>query len=104
MLPLDRTHRAPPEALPDHAADCHMHVLGPFDRYPLAAERAYNVPEATLDAHERMKRRVGLERTVFVQASGHGNDNRAMLAALARSGERGRGGASFLERERRPAS
>jgi predicted TIM-barrel fold metal-dependent hydrolase len=68
-----------------------MHVLGPFDRYPLAADRAYNVPEALLEAHERMKRRVGLQRTVFVQASGHGNDNRAMLAALAELGERGRG-------------
>jgi 2-pyrone-4,6-dicarboxylate lactonase len=68
-----------------------MHVLGPFDRYPLAPDRAYNVPEALLEAHERMKRRVGLERTVFVQASGHGNDNRAMLAALAGLGERGRG-------------
>ena len=68
-----------------------MHVLGPFDRYPLAADRAYNVPEALLEAHERMKRRVGLERTVFVQASGHGNDNRAMLAALAALGDRGRG-------------
>jgi 2-pyrone-4,6-dicarboxylate lactonase len=78
-------------SLPDGAADCHMHVLGPFDRYPLAADRAYNVPEALLEAHERMKRRVGLQRTVFVQASGHGNDNRAMLAALAELGERGRG-------------
>jgi 2-pyrone-4,6-dicarboxylate lactonase len=80
-----------PRSLPKGAADCHMHVLGPFDRYPLAADRAYNVPEATLEEHERMKRRVGLERTVFVQASGHGNDNRAMLAALAALGERGRG-------------
>jgi predicted TIM-barrel fold metal-dependent hydrolase len=77
--------------MPEHATDCHMHVLGPFDRYPLAAERAYNVPEASLEAHERMKRRVGLERTVLVQASGHGNDNRAMLAALAQLGEPGRG-------------
>jgi predicted TIM-barrel fold metal-dependent hydrolase len=76
--------------LPEHAADCHMHVIGPFDRYPLAAERAYNVPEALLEGHERMKRRVGLERTVLVQASGHGFDNRAMLAALAELKERGR--------------
>jgi predicted TIM-barrel fold metal-dependent hydrolase len=76
--------------LPEHATDCHMHVLGPFARYPLAAERAYNVPEATLEAHERMKRRVGFERTVLVQASGHGFDNRAMLDALARLGARGR--------------
>lgn len=90
MQSLDRTHRAPAEALPDHATDCHMHVLGPFDRYPLAAERAYNVPAAPLEAHERMKRQVGLERTVLVQASGHGFDNRAMLAALAQLGPRGR--------------
>jgi 2-pyrone-4,6-dicarboxylate lactonase len=76
--------------MPEHATDCHMHVLGPFDLYPLAAERAYNVPEAPLQAHERMKRQLGLERTVLVQASGHGNDNRAMLAALLQLGARGR--------------
>lgn len=68
-----------------------MHVLGPFDSFPLAAERAYNVAEASLAEHERMKAQVGLERTVFVQASGHGTDNRAMLAALAEIGPRGRG-------------
>ena len=67
-----------------------MHVFGPFSRYPLAGNRAYNVAEAPLDEHEQMKRRVGLERTVLVQASGYGTDNRAMLAALAALGERGR--------------
>jgi 2-pyrone-4,6-dicarboxylate lactonase len=88
---LERPHRAPAQALPPHAADCHMHVFGPFDRFPLAAERAYNVPPAPLEAHERMKKQVGLERTVFVQGSGHGTDNRAMLAALGAIGSRGRG-------------
>jgi predicted TIM-barrel fold metal-dependent hydrolase len=102
MQSLDRTHRAPSEALPEQSTDCHMHVLGPFERYPLAAERAYNVPEAPLEAHERMKRQVGLERTVLVQASGHGFDNRAMLAALARLGPRGRA-VAVLE-PRAPAS
>ena len=76
--------------LPAHATDCHMHVFGPFDRYPLAAERAYNVAEAPLEAHERMKSRVGLERTVLVQASGYVFDNRAMLSALETLGGRGR--------------
>jgi predicted TIM-barrel fold metal-dependent hydrolase len=90
MPSLDRTHRAPASPLPAGAADCHMHVLGPFDRFPLAAERAYTVAAAPLEAHERMKRQVGLERTVLVQASGHGFDNRAMLAALADLGPRGR--------------
>src|SRR3989442_14750738 len=91
MQTLARSHRAPAQPLPAHAADCHMHVFGPFDLYPLAAERAYNVAEAPLAAHKRMKQQVGLERTVFVQASGPGPDNRAMLAALAELGPRGRG-------------
>lgn len=91
MQTLDRPHRAPREPLPPHAADCHMHVFGPFERFPLAPERAYNVAEAPLAAHERLKAQVGLERTVLVQASGHGTDNRAMLAALAELGPRGRG-------------
>ncbi len=67
-----------------------MHVFGPFERDPLAAERAYTVPEASLAEHESMKRAVGLERTVLVQASGHGTDNRALLTALAQLGPRGR--------------
>src|ERR671925_478021 len=91
MQTLDRQHSAPREELPAHAADCHMHVFGPFHHFPLASERAYNVAEAPLAAHERMKSQVGLERTVFVQASGHGTDNRAMLAALGEIGSRGRG-------------
>lgn len=68
-----------------------MHVFGPFDRYPLAPARSYNVPEAPLAAHERMKRDVGLERTVLVQPSGYGIDNSCMLAALRELGPRGRG-------------
>jgi 2-pyrone-4,6-dicarboxylate lactonase len=88
---MSRSHRAPKVPLPPGAADCHMHVFGPYDRFPLAPERAYNVPEAPLEEHERMKRAVGLERTVFVQSSGHGTDNGAMLAALAQTGARGRG-------------
>lgn len=87
----NRSHHAPKLSLPPGAADCHMHVFGPFDRFPLAAERSYNVPEAPLAAHEAMKRMVGLERTVLVQPSGYGVDNRAMMEALGVLGPRGRG-------------
>lgn len=67
-----------------------MHVFGPFDRFPLAARRAYDVPPAPLAAHEAMKRDVGLARTVIVQPSGYDTDNRCTLAALAELGPRGR--------------
>jgi predicted TIM-barrel fold metal-dependent hydrolase len=68
-----------------------MHVFGPFDRLPLASTSAYNVPEAPLALHERMKADVGLERTVVVTPSGYGTDNRALVAALKTLGPRGRG-------------
>jgi len=88
--PLVRPHKRPGFPLPAHAADCHMHVFGPFDRYPLAARRGYDVPDAPLAAHEAMKRDVGLARTVIVQPSGYDTDNRCTLAALAELGPRGR--------------
>ena len=75
-----------------------MHVFGPYGRFPLVAERVYTVAEAPIAEHERMKRAVGLERTVLVQASGHGTDNGAMLAALAQLGPRGRAVAVVDER------
>lgn len=90
MQTPDRVHKSPALALPANAADCHMHVFGPFDRFPLDAQRAYDVAEAPLAAHERMKRRAGLVRTVLVQPSGYGTDNRCMLSALAQLGRRGR--------------
>ena len=91
MQILDRLHHPPAQPLPEGATDCHMHVFGPFSSFPLAAERAYSVDEAPLVAYEWMKRQAGLQRTVLVQASGYGNDNRAMLAALDHLGTRGRG-------------
>lgn len=87
---LLRTHKRPAQPLPANAADCHCHVFGPYDRFPLAATRSYSVPEAPLAAHEAMKRDVGLARTVFVQASGYGTDNRCLLATLRELGAPGR--------------
>lgn len=90
MPSLSQQYKKPAQNLPALAADCHMHVFGPFERYPLAARRSYNVAEASLAAHEALKRAVGLERTVLVQPSAYGIDNSCMLAALAELGRRGR--------------
>ncbi len=62
-------------------------MFGPAARFPFAAGRAYTPPDAGIDQFEELQRRLGLSRAVFVQASCHGTDNRAMVDAL----ERGKG-------------
>jgi predicted TIM-barrel fold metal-dependent hydrolase len=69
--------RAPPGA-----ADCHCHVLGPFDRYPLSPGRSYTPPEASAAAYLGMLDTIGLSRTVIVQPSIYGTENAVTLDAV----------------------
>src|SRR3954451_11925815 len=73
------------------ACDCHAHVFGPYDRFPLAADRPYTPPEAGLDELRAMHARLGGDRVVIVAASPYGTDNGALLDAVARLGDAGRG-------------
>jgi predicted TIM-barrel fold metal-dependent hydrolase len=85
-LAPDGAPRPPRLALPRGACDCHAHICGPAALYPYAAERIYTPPDATFDAYRRLLATLGIERAVLVQPSVHGEDNRAMLAALAAAG------------------
>jgi predicted TIM-barrel fold metal-dependent hydrolase len=73
------------------ATDCHTHVFGPFDRFPLAADRPYTPPEAGVDELRAMHEALGIERAVIVAASPYGTDNGALLAAVRALGAAGRG-------------
>jgi predicted TIM-barrel fold metal-dependent hydrolase len=73
------------------ACDCHAHVFGPYDRFPLAGDRPYTPPEARLEDLRAMHRALGVDRVVIVAASPYGTDNTALLDAVARLGEAGRG-------------
>jgi predicted TIM-barrel fold metal-dependent hydrolase len=73
------------------ACDCHAHVFGPYDRFPLAADRPYTPPEASLDDLRAMHGALGVERVVIVAASPYGADNAALVDAVARLGDDGRG-------------
>ena len=64
--------------------DCHAHVFGPYDRFPLAAQRSYTPPEAPLEDYLAMLERVGLSRGVLVHPSAYGEDYSLLLDALAR--------------------
>ncbi len=74
--------RAP--AMPG-AADCHCHIFDPA-RFPWAAERSYTPDTARIPDLQALHARLGVERTVLVQPSVYGTDNRCLLDALARLG------------------
>lgn len=70
--------------------DSHMHVFGPIDRYPGAPDRSYTPEKMGLDAYAPVAAKLGIERTVIVQPSAYGTDNRATLDGLAALGAGGR--------------
>ncbi len=68
---------------PVGACDCHVHVIGPKQSFPLAAGRSYTPMDATVDALADMLRRLRLDRVVLVQPSFYRTDNTCMLDAMA---------------------
>lgn len=76
---------------PPLACDCHIHVFGPFDRYPLAAERKYTPGEAALGDYLKVAHALGTERVVLVQPSVYGTDNACQRDAMRSLGEHARG-------------
>ena len=48
-------------AAPPGATDCHMHIFGPYGRYPLSPGRGYTPPEASIAMYRDMLGTIGLE-------------------------------------------
>jgi predicted TIM-barrel fold metal-dependent hydrolase len=71
--------------------DCHVHVFGPAECYPLASRLAYAPPERSLAALAAAAAPSGVARFVLVQPSVYGTDNRCLMAALREGGGRHRG-------------
>jgi predicted TIM-barrel fold metal-dependent hydrolase len=68
---------------PPGACDCHVHVIGPKDRFPLARERGYTPLDALAGELAAMLARLRLDRVVLVQPSFYRTDNSCMLHAMA---------------------
>jgi predicted TIM-barrel fold metal-dependent hydrolase len=71
--------------------DCHVHIVGPADRFPQAAGRTYLADVATLKQLERVSAARAVRRFVIVQPSFYGTDNTVLLESLNALGGRGRG-------------
>lgn len=83
--------RKPTFSLPRGACDTHVHIWGPFDRFPVAKGAPYTPPERTRDDLVALHEKLGVDRAVIVQTTVYKSDNRAMLDGIARSGGRWRG-------------
>lgn len=73
----------PPAATPITGWDCHAHLFGPYDRFPLAPQRSYTPPEAVEAQYLAMLARLGLSHGVLVHPSAYGEDFSLLLHALA---------------------
>src|SRR3546814_2557665 len=73
------------------AVDAHCHVFGPMADFPFSPKAKYLPDDAGPDMLFALRARLGFSRSVVVQASCHGTDNRATLNAIARSGDSCRG-------------
>ena len=83
--------------VPQNACDCHIHIIDP-QRFPFAAERVYTPEPASVEESRACHRALRLARTVVVQASFYGTDNRCMLDAVRQLGANGRGVAVIDDR------
>jgi len=77
-------------AAPKGTCDTHMHF---YDlKYPAAPTALVKPADATIAMYREMAGRLGIERTVVVQPSTYGLDNRCTLESIARLGlDRARG-------------
>jgi 2-pyrone-4,6-dicarboxylate lactonase len=93
-LPFHPNPSKPRFTPPAGAVDAHCHVFGPGDVFPYAPERKYTPCDAPKEKLFALRDFLGFERNVIVQATCHGNDNRALVDALVHSAGRARGVAS----------
>src|SRR5438105_13222765 len=77
--------------MPAGAIDCHNHIVGPQSKYPMAADRTYTPPEASVVQLLALRKELGVARNVIVQPSFYGFDNSCLVDALAELGPSARG-------------
>ena len=87
--------RKPSYVPPAGSADAHCHVFGPGSAFPYAPERKYTPADAPKERLFTLHDFLGFERSVIVQATCHGDDNRALVDALLTAGDRARGVATI---------
>ena len=90
-FPQNRQAQLVDRGLPTDACDCHAHVYGPFDRFPLAPTASFQPPPSPVEALEQLWHAFGIGRGVLIQGTAYEKDHQALLAAIGRDRQNRRG-------------
>jgi len=88
-MPPAKSELTPKLKAPAGSCDTHMHIYD--HRFPKAPTAKILAPDASVADYLKMRARLGIERTVVVQPSAYGKDNRCTLEAMAAIGPSARG-------------
>ena len=88
---IPRPVSKPMKPLPKGAWDCHAHVFGPYDRYPLMENPPYQPPLSPCSDYLNMLDTAGFARGVLVHPSANAWDNSTTLDAVQTNWPRLRG-------------
>jgi predicted TIM-barrel fold metal-dependent hydrolase len=78
-------------AVPAGACDCHTHMIGPPQRFPLSPSRVYTPEAVSIEEMQALHRALHTDRVVIVQPSIYGTDNSCTLDAIQHLGAGARG-------------
>jgi predicted TIM-barrel fold metal-dependent hydrolase len=79
-------------AVPEGAADCHVHVIADPEKFPFWSGRIYTPPVATADDLLALQHALQMDHVVIVTPSVYGTDNSATLDGMRQLGpKRARG-------------
>ena len=78
-------------SVPAGACDCHVHVFGDPQRFPLVPNRAVHARAASVAELRALLNTLHLDRVVLVQPSVYGTDNSCQIDAIRELGARARG-------------
>jgi 2-pyrone-4,6-dicarboxylate lactonase len=87
----DPNPKKPKFQCPPGTADCHIHLIGPVDRYPFDPASTYTSHEALPEASIAVQQTLGIARAVIVSAGAYGRNPRHLADTLARFPGRFRG-------------
>jgi D-galactarolactone isomerase len=80
---------SPTLLIPNASVDCHHHIYD--NRFPYDAGTTLRPPDASVAHYRQLQDRLGTRRSVVVQPSSYGADNRCLVDALNQFGEAARG-------------